>query len=103
MKKFLAVYLGSESGAAHAKWEALDEETRKNKEMAGMNGWMKWGSENEKAIVDGGSPVGTTKRINANGISDVTNQIVAYTIVQAESHEAAAKLFINHPHFMIFP
>ena len=26
-----------------------------------------------------------------------------YTIVQAESQEAAAKLFLNHPHFMIFP
>lgn len=27
----------------------------------------------------------------------------AYTVVQADSHEAAAKLFENHPHFMIFP
>jgi hypothetical protein len=27
----------------------------------------------------------------------------ANVIVQAESHEAAAKLFENHPHFTIFP
>ena len=26
-----------------------------------------------------------------------------FTIVQAESQEAAAKLFVNHPHFAIFP
>jgi len=29
--------------------------------------------------------------------------MAAYVIVQAESHEAAAKLFENHPHFTIFP
>ena len=27
----------------------------------------------------------------------------AFTIIEAESHEAAAKMFENHPHFMIFP
>lgn len=103
MKKFLAVYLGSESGAAHKKWEALDEKTRERKEKDGMTGWMKWAEGNARSMVDNGSPLGTTKRISANGIADVTNQIVAYTIVQAESHEAAAKLFVNHPHFVIFP
>ncbi len=103
MKKFLAIYLGFESGAASEKWEALDEKTRNNREEAGMAGWTKWGGDNAKFIVNNGSPLGTTKRINAKGISDVKNQICAYTIVHAESHEAAAKLFVNHPHFMIFP
>ena len=68
-----------------------------------MEGWMKWGKENEASIVDPGSPLGKTKRINAEGISDTKNEITGYTIVQTESHEAAAKLFANHPHFMIFP
>ena len=27
----------------------------------------------------------------------------AFTVVRAESHEAAAKLFEQHPHFAIFP
>jgi hypothetical protein len=27
----------------------------------------------------------------------------AYTVVQADSQEAAAKLFQNHPHFTMFP
>ena len=47
--------------------------------------------------------LGKTKRIDAKGISDTKNEITAYTIVQAESHEAAAELFANHPYFMIFP
>ena len=36
-------------------------------------------------------------------VSDARNNLAAYTIVQAESHEAAAKIFENHPHFAIFP
>jgi len=101
MKKFVAIYLGSAEGLA--EWKATDDETRKEREKAGMEGWMKWAKDNEASIVDLGSPLGKTKRIDAKGILDSTNEITAYTIVQAETHEAAAELFANHPHFMIFP
>src|SRR6476659_7029274 len=98
MKKFVAIYLGSAEGLA--EWKATDDEKRKEREKAGMEGWMKWAKNNEASIVDLGSPLGKTKRINANGVSDSKNEITAYTILQAESHEAAAELFANHPHFM---
>ena len=75
----------------------------KEREKAGMDGWMTWVRENEASIVELGSPLGKTKRMNAKGISDTQNEMTAYTIVQAESHEAAAELFASHPHFMIFP
>jgi hypothetical protein len=101
MKNFVAIYLGS--AAAKAKWEALDEQKRKERERAGMTAWMNWVKEHEKSIVEGGAPLGKTKRINAKGISDTKNEITAYTVVRAESHEAAARLFLDHPHFMIFP
>jgi hypothetical protein len=101
MKKFLATYVGSAS--AFDKWKLMDEAKRKQQETAGKEAWGKWVKTNEKAIVDSGSPVGKTKRVSAKGISDIRNEIGAYTVVQAESHEAAAKLFENHPHFMIFP
>lgn len=101
MKKFLAIYLGTAD--ALAAWKAMDEETRKAQEKAGMNGWMEWANEHEESIVDQGTPLGKTKRIDADGISDTKNEIGAYTIVEAESHEEAAKLFVNHPHFMLFP
>ena len=29
--------------------------------------------------------------------------MAAYTIVRADSHEAAADVFKDHPHFMMFP
>ena len=101
MKKFLATYMGS--ATAIAEWKAMDEEKRKQQEMAGMEAWGKWAVANEKSIVDQGSPLGKTKRISSQGISDVTNEVAGYTIVQAASHEAAAKLFENHPHFKLFP
>lgn len=50
-----------------------------------------------------GAPLGKTKRAAEQGISDTKNQMAGYVIVQAASHEAAAKLFANHPHFAIFP
>ena len=93
MKKFVAIYLGSAEGLA--EWKATDDEKRKEREKAGMEGWMKWAKDNEASIVDLGSPLGKTKRIDAKGISDTKNEITAYTIVQAESHEAAAELFAN--------
>ena len=31
------------------------------------------------------------------------NAMAAWTVVRAESHEEAARLFVGHPHFTIFP
>ena len=101
MKKFCAVYLGTPGGME--KWKKLDEATRQQREQQGMKAWGDWVTKNQAAIVDVGAPLGKTKRIDANGIKDTSNALSAYTIVQAESHEAAAKLFVNHPHFTIFP
>ena len=101
MKNFLAVYLGSAAGMD--AWKKMDDEQRKPKEAAGVQAWQAWAQANAKGIVDMGGPLGKTKRVSKQGITDVRNEMGAYTIVQAESHEAAAKLFENHPHFTIFP
>jgi len=50
-----------------------------------------------------GGPLGKTKRVTQRGIEDVSNEVSGYTVVRADSHEAAAKLFENHPHFALFP
>lgn len=85
------------------KWNALDDETKKKKEKEGMTAWMSWGERNSKSILDQGAPLGKTKRIDAGAISDIKNLMTGYTIIEAESHEAAAKMFLNHPHFAVFP
>lgn len=101
MKKFLAIYLGTAANVA--RWKAMDEAKRKELETAGMAAWSKWATDNAKSITDPGAPLGKTKRIDAKGASDTKNEMAAYTIVEAESHEAAARMFERHPHFTLFP
>ncbi len=68
-----------------------------------MAAWKAWVEKHQGAIVGMGGPLGKTKKVTPNGTADVSNQMGAYTVVRADSHEAAAKLFENHPHFAIFP
>jgi hypothetical protein len=103
MKKFVAIYLGTPEAFEKSGWNALTPAARKEKEAAGIDAWMNWCTDNRSAIVDIGTPLGKTKRISSEGVADTRNALTGYVIVQAESHEAAAKLFQNHPHFTIFP
>jgi hypothetical protein len=103
MKKFLAIYTGTEAALERSNWKNLDDRERKAREKKGMDAWMQWGEANSAAIVDQGTPLGKTKRASPDGVSDIKNAMTGYVIVQAESHEAAARLFENHPHFSIFP
>lgn len=103
MKKFLAIYIGTQAALEKWKWNELDEATRQAREAAGIKAWMDWGTTHAAAIVDQGSPLGKTKRASPEGVTDIKNVMTGYVIIQAESHEAAAKLFDNHPHFTIFP
>ncbi len=103
MKRFVAVYVGTHDAHARAQWDQLDPAERAAREKAGMEAWMKWGATHAAAIVDDGSPLGKTKRASRDGITDTRNAITGYTIVEAESHEAAARMFSDHPHFAIFP
>ena len=101
MKEFLAVYTGTPD--AFAKWQKLDEATRKQREAQGMKAWESWMETHKASIAVEGGPLGKTKRIGADGITDIRNNLAGFVVVRAESHEAAAKLFLNHPHFTIFP
>ena len=104
MKNFLAIYIGSASALEKSAWsKTADEDERRKLEQSGMTAWGNWVMSNQDAIVDHGAPLGKTKRISAQGIADTENKITAYTIVKADSHAAAARMFENHPHFMIFP
>jgi hypothetical protein len=103
MPKFMALYVGSPEAFQHSGWDKLDDTTRKAREIAGMQAWGEWQEKNKSVMVDEGSPLGKTKRVDAKGVSDVSNAVAGYIIVEAASHDAAAKLFENHPHFSVFP
>ena len=100
---FLAVFLGSKTSPKMAAWNALSDTERRAKEQQGIAAWKAWVEKHHAALVEIGGPLGKTKKVDARGIEDVTNQMGAFTVVRADSHEAAAKLFEGHPHFTIFP
>jgi hypothetical protein len=103
MKRFLAVYVGTAEATERSGWNALDPAKRREREQAGIKAWMDWATTHRASIVEMGSPLGKTKRTAADGVTDIKNALTGYTVVMAETHEAAAKLFLNHPHFTIFP
>lgn len=100
---YLAVFLGSKTSPRRAAWDALPESDRRAKEREGIAAWKAWVDKHRAAIVAIGGPLGKTKTVTQRGIADTSNEMGAFTVVHAESHEAAAKLFEKHPHFTIFP
>ena len=100
---YLAVFLGSKNSPKWAAWNALSDAERKVREQQGMAAWKAWVEKHQSSIAAMGGPLGKTKKIDAKGIADISNQMGAFTVVRAPSQEAAAKLFENHPHFTIFP
>lgn len=103
MKTFLAIYLGNANTEASKKWEALDEAAQDAKSKEAMEAWKAWGEAHAASIVENGPPLGKTKFVGSDGVKDTKNDMTGYAIVRGETHEAAAKLFLNHPHFAIFP
>ena len=100
---YLAVFLGSKTSPQMKAWMALPDAERRAREREGMAAWKAWVEKNQAAVSAMGGPLGKTKKVTPRGIEDVSNEMGAFMVVRAESHEAAAKLFENHPHFTIFP
>lgn len=99
MKKFLVTYLAPAS--IIDDWKKTEPDKRKQAEEKMQGEWKKWMSDHTKMFVDKGAGVGKTKCVTAQGTSDMRNDIMLYTVVEAESHEAAAKTFEGHPHLQI--
>src|SRR3954454_8795143 len=100
---FLAVFLGSKTSPKMAAWNALPEAERRAKEQQGMAAWKAWVEKHQPSIVAMGGPLGKTRKVDSRGVADISNEMGAFTVVCSGSHDAAAKLFENRPHFAIFP
>src|SRR5947208_11733571 len=99
MKKFRETYLAPAS--VIAEWKKTDPDNRKAAEENMQAQWKKWMSDHANIFADVGAGVGRTKAVTVQGASDTRNDIMLYAIVQAESHDAAAKTFEAHPHLQI--
>ena len=99
MPKFLVAYLAPAS--VIEEWKKTEPEKRKAAEEKMQGEWRKWMSNHAKMFADKGAGVGKTKRVTSQGSSDAKNDIMLYAVVEAESHEAATKMFKGHPHLQI--
>jgi hypothetical protein len=82
---------------------SVDEATRKEQSDKVMQQWAEWRDEHKDAIAEEGFPLGKTKRVTKDSITDTKNDMNWYMIVQAESHEAAATLVQSNPHLQMIP
>ena len=96
MKKYLVLYM-----APIAEMEKMMANSNPEQQKEGMIEWRKWMETHKDMLTDMGAPLGKTKRVTSSGVTDAKNDVGGYSIVQAESHEEAAKLFQDSPHFQI--
>jgi hypothetical protein len=97
MKKYMVFYM-----APAAEFEKMMKNSSPAQQKKGTDAWMKWMDANRASIVDGGAPLGKTKRVDAKGAANSKNDIGGYSVVQAKSHDAAAKIFgKDHPHLQM--
>jgi len=98
MSKFLVLYLTPAS--VLEAWMQKDPEERKAEEAKMGAEWDAWAEKNGSMVTETYG-AGKTKRVDSNGVSDVRNDVMMYSIVEADTHEAAAAIFVDHPHLQI--
>jgi hypothetical protein len=93
--KFLVLYQSTVPATEQMK-NATPEQAK-----AGMDAWMSWAGRTGSGIVDMGSPVAASAKLNGSGqVATANAQVGGYSILQAESKDALLALLKNHPHFM---
>jgi hypothetical protein len=98
LKKFLVLYLVPVD--VLAGWARTDPATKKVAEQKMQSDWQRWMGDHAKMITLT-EAAGKTRAITSAGIGDIKNDIMLYSIVEAENHNIAAKAFANHPHLTI--
>ena len=99
--RFLAVYtmkpedLASFRSLPKAEQDAIDAQ--------GVRLWAAWEERNAASILDRGGMVGKTTRVTKHGVTEARNPFCGYLVVEAQTADAAARLFLDHPHLTVFP
>lgn len=86
--------------AMMAEWMKKPEAERKDEEAKMRGEWNAWTAAHAGMIKETNA-TGKTKRVSKAGAVDASNDLMLYSIIEAESPEAAAAVFADHPHFGI--
>ena len=97
MKKFMIFYM-----ADPAALRDNDAELHPGDAEEGDGGVDALDDRTQGVHVDRRAPLGKTRRVDAKGAKDARNGIGGYSVVQADFHDAAAKMFSkDHPHLQM--
>ena len=91
MTKFVFIY--------HAPPMPTDATAPSPEEMQAVMGqWMAWGDTVGERMLDFGTPLAGGVRVTTDGTSASTREVSGYSMIEAESMDAALELARNHPH-----
>jgi hypothetical protein len=101
---YLAVFMSNKKGPRWQEWYGLSEEQQRARQDIGIPALKAWDETHKDVIVHIGGPLGPTKTMSDdNRITDTVNEMTAFVVIRAPSHEAAVKMFEGHPHMSVFP
>jgi hypothetical protein len=98
MKKFYAIYKTPVS--VIEGWMTTPEAERKAMQTKMEAEWQAWAQEHA-SMIEESAGLGKTQIVSPSGITSAKNDLMMYTIVNADSAEEAAKIFVGHPHLQI--
>ena len=98
MNKYLVLYLAP----VHVltAWMETPEAERKATEEKMQLEWQEWAAKHQEAIRDTAG-AGKTIKITKDRVSDSRNDIMLYSIIEADSYESVSAMLENHPHLEI--
>jgi hypothetical protein len=96
MKKYFVLYM-----APVAEMQKMMAGSTPEQQKEGMDAWMQWMEAHKEHFVEMGSPLGKTMRVKDGAVESAANDVGGYSIVQANSHEEAAEIMKDSPHFML--
>jgi hypothetical protein len=98
MNNFLVLFLAP--AAVMAEWMKTPAAERDAAEKKMRDEWNEWTAAHAGMIKETNAG-GKTKRVTSSGVIDARNDIMLYSVIEAKSHEAAAKAYEGHPHLGI--
>ncbi|MDP9630345.1 UNVERIFIED_ORG: hypothetical protein J2W85_002419 [Ensifer adhaerens] len=101
MSRFLAVYTMKPEDLA--SFRSLPKAQQDAVDAVGIPQWAAWEERNAAFILDRGGMVGKTTRVTKDGVAEAGNPFCRYLVVEAETADAAARMFQDHPHLTVFP
>lgn len=63
-----------------------------------MNAWMAWAGRVGEGLLDFGTPLAGGVHVTSDGTSPSNHDVAGYSLVEAESMDAALALTQGHPH-----